>query len=312
MKIMPSYAPCAGALSPARAYLADDPGQMSLDGRWAFIYHRVDPNPGANPEEASPSPRVSSEETIDVPSHWVLRGDGRWGAPAYTNVDFPFPVDPPFPPEDNPVGDYSRHFTCPKSWLSQGGQIRLRFEGVESQIIVWVNGQWIGMARGSRLAHEFDITQMLVPGENTVTLRVHQFSAGSYLEDQDQWWLPGVFRSVSLRYLPDFSIEDLWINTDYKAGQGCATLELRVRGAQSETLEASLDIEGLGASVLTLSRGEDGRYRSESIGLGNVEPWSPQSPKLYAARVQVVGESGRPLAHRTPSTISTLWKPRRR
>ncbi|WP_315579977.1 glycoside hydrolase family 2 TIM barrel-domain containing protein [uncultured Actinomyces sp.] len=293
MKIMPSYAPCVGALSPARAYLADDPGQMSLDGLWAFTYHRVDPNPGANPEEACPSPRVSSEETIDVPSHWVLRGDGRWGAPAYTNVDFPFPVDPPFPPEDNPVGDYSRHFTCPKSWLSSGGQVRLRFEGVESQIIVWINGQWIGMARGSRLAHEFDVTKMLVPGENTVTLRVHQFSAGSYLEDQDQWWLPGVFRSVSLRYLPDFSIEDLWINTDYKAGQGFATLELRVRGAQSETLEASLYIEGLGASLLTLSRGEDGRYRSDSIGLGNVEPWSPQSPKLYAARVHVVGESGR-------------------
>ena len=287
MKIMPSYAPCVGALSPARAYLADDPGQMSLDGRWAFSYHRVDPNPGVNPEEAYPSPHVSSEETIDVPCHWVLRGDGRWGAPAYTNVDFPFPVDPPFPPEDNPVGDYSRRFTCPKSWLSLGGQVRLRFEGVESQIIVWVNGQWIGMARGSRLAHEFDVTQMLVPGENTVTLRVHQFSAGSYLEDQDQWWLPGIFRSVSLRYLPDFSIEDLWVNTDYKAGQGCATLELRVHGARSETLKASLDIEGLGASVLVLSRGEDGRYRSESIDLGNVEPWSPQSPKLYAARVRL-------------------------
>ena len=109
------------------------------------------------------------------------------------------------------------------------------------------------MARGSRLAHEFDITEALVPGENTVTLRVHQFSAGSYLEDQDQWWLPGVFRSVSMRYLPAFSIEDLWINTDYEAGEGFATLELRVRGAQSETLEANLDIEGLGASALTLT-----------------------------------------------------------
>lgn len=293
MKIMPSYAPCAGALSPARAYLADDPGQMSLDGLWAFTYHRVDPNPGANPEEACPPPQVSSEETIDVPSHWVLRGDGRWGAPSYTNVDFPFPVDPPFPPEDNPVGDYSRHFTCPKSWFSQGGQIRLRFEGVESQVVVWVNGQWIGMARGSRLAHEFDITKALVPGENTVTLRVHQFSAGSYLEDQDQWWLPGVFRSVSLRFLPDFSIEDLWLDTDYEVGQGFVSLELRVRGANSETLEANLDIEGLGASTLTLARGEDGRYRSERIGLGTVQSWSAQSPKLYVARVQAVGEGGR-------------------
>ena len=276
-----------------RAYFADDPGELSLDGTWFFDYHRSDPNPDINPEVAFEQPLVPEVETIDVPSHWVLRGEGRWGAPAYTNVDFPFPVDPPFPPEDNPVGDYSRRFTCPESWLSLGGQIRLRFEGVESQIIVWVNGQWIGMARGSRLAHEFDITQALVPGENTVTLRVHQFSAGSYLEDQDQWWLPGVFRSVSLRYLPAFSIEDLWISTDYEAGEGFATLELRVRGAQSETLEANLDIEGLGTSVLTLARGEDGRYRSENIGLGNVQPWSPQSPKLYAARVQAVGEGGR-------------------
>ena len=276
-----------------RAYFADDPGELGLDGTWFFDYHRSDPNPNINPEVAFEQPLVPETETIDVPSHWVLRGEGRWGAPAYTNVDFPFPVDPPFPPEDNPVGDYSRHFICPESWFSSGGQIRLRFEGVESQVVVWVNGQWIGMARGSRLAHEFDVTEAVVAGENTVTLRVHQFSAGSYLEDQDQWWLPGVFRSVSLRYLPTFSIEDLWINTDYVAGQGFATLELRVRGAQSETLEANLDIEGLGVSTLRLARGEDGRYRSERIGLGNVQSWSAQSPKLYVARVQVMGEGGR-------------------
>ena len=293
MKTTPSYAPGTGKLASPRAYFADDPGELSLDGTWFFDYRRSDPNPDVNPELAFEQPFVPETETIDVPSHWVLREEGRWGAPAYTNVDFPFPVDPPFPPEDNPVGDYSRHFVCPESWLSSGGQVRLRFDGVESQIIVWVNGQWIGMARGSRLAHEFDITEALVPGENTVTLRVHQFSAGSYLEDQDQWWLPGVFRSVSLRYLPDFSIEDLWIDTDYEAGQGFAALELRMRGAQSETLEANLDIEGLGTSVLTLARGEDGRYRSENIGLGTVQPWSPQSPKLYAARVQAVGEGGR-------------------
>ena len=142
-----------------RAYFADDPGELSLDGTWFFDYHRSDPNPDINPEVAFEQPLVPEAETIDVPSHWVLREEGRWGAPAYTNVDFPFPVDPPFPPEDNPVGDYSRHFVCPESWLSSGGQVRLRFDGVESQIIVWVNGQWIGMARGSRLAHEFDITE---------------------------------------------------------------------------------------------------------------------------------------------------------
>ena len=292
MKIMPSYAPCVGALSPARSHLVDDPGQLSLDGMWAFAYHSVDPNPGENPEEPFPAPVVPDTTVIDVPSHWVLRGEGAWGAPAYTNVDFPFPVDPPFPPEDNPVGDYSRHFVCPQSWDCEAGQIRLRFEGVESQLIVWVNGQWIGMARGSRLAHEFDITDALVPGENTLTLRVHQFSAGSYLEDQDQWWLPGVFRSVSLRYLPELCIEDLWIDTDYEAGSADLRVEASVRGVNSSTLQADLDIEGLGCSSLTLTRGEDGRYRSETIGLGSVDPWSAQSPTLYLARLKVTNEHG--------------------
>ena len=100
-----------------RAYFADDPGELSLDGTWFFDYHRSDPNPDINPEVAFEQPLVPEAETIDVPSHWVLREEGRWGAPAYTNVDFPFPVDPPFPPEDNPVGDYSRHFVCPESWV---------------------------------------------------------------------------------------------------------------------------------------------------------------------------------------------------
>ena len=99
-----------------------------------------------------------------------------------------------------------------------------------SQASVWVNGTWVGMARGSRLAHEFDVTEVVRPGVNTITVRVHQFSPGSYLEDQDQWWLPGIFRSVSLRHLASGEIEDLWIDTDYEAGVGYATIEARVRG----------------------------------------------------------------------------------
>lgn len=225
--ILPSYAPGAGALLPPRAHLADDPGVLSLDGTWSFVYHRTDPTPWANVEEPGDEPAVGDDaDTIDVPSHWVLRGNGRYGRPAYTNVDFPFPVDPPYPPEVNPVGDYHRTFELPDGW--EDDLVALRFDGVESQASVWVNGAWVGMARGSRLAHEFDITDRVHPGENTITVRVHQFSPGSYLEDQDQWWLPGIFRSVSLRRLAPGSIEDLWIDTDYEAGVGYATVEARV------------------------------------------------------------------------------------
>ena len=289
--ILPSYAPGAGALLPPRAHLADDPGVLSLDGTWSFVYHRTDPTPWAHVEEPGDEPAVGDEaDTIDVPSHWVLRGNGRYGRPAYTNVDFPFPVDPPYPPEVNPVGDYHRTFELPDGW--EDDLVALRFDGVESQASVWVNGAWVGMARGSRLAHEFDITDRVHPGENTITVRVHQFSPGSYLEDQDQWWLPGIFRSVSLRRLAPGSIEDLWIDTDYEAGVGYATVEARVLGTHEASLVGRLAIDGLGTCLLALEKGDDGRYRSDRLQVGDVRPWNPDDPALYEARVSINGGDG--------------------
>ena len=291
ISILPSYAPGAGALLPPRAHLADDPGVLSLDGTWSFVYHRTDPTPWANVEEPWDEPAVSDDaDTIDVPSHWVLRGNGRYGRPAYTNVDFPFPVDPPYPPEANPVGDYRRTFELPDGW--EDDLVALRFDGVESQASVWVNGAWVGMARGSRLAHECDITGRVHPGENTITVRVHQFSPGSYLEDQDQWWLPGIFRSVSLRRLAPGSIEDLWIDTDYEAGVGYATVEARVLGTHEASLVGRLAIDGLGTCLLALEKGDDGRYRSDRLQVGDVRPWNPDDPALYEARVSINGGDG--------------------
>ena len=291
ISILPSYAPGAGALLPPRAHLADDPGVLSLDGTWSFVYHCTDPTPWANVEEPWDEPAVSDDaDTIDVPSHWVLRGNGRYGRPAYTNVDFPFPVDPPYPPEANPVGDYHRTFEMPDGW--EDDLVALRFDGVESQASVWVNGVWVGMARGSRLAHEFDITDRVRLGENTITVRVHQFSPGSYLEDQDQWWLPGIFRSVSLRRLAPGSIEDLWIDTDYEAGVGYATVEARVLGAHEASLVGRLAIDGLGTCLLALEKGDDGRYRSDRLQVGDVRPWNPEDPALYEAHVSINGGDG--------------------
>ena len=291
ISILPSYAPGAGALLPPRAHLADDPGVLSLDGTWSFVYHCTDPTPWANVEEPWDEPAVSDDaDTIDVPSHWVLRGNGRYGRPAYTNVDFPFPVDPPYPPEANPVGDYHRTFEMPDGW--EDDLVALRFDGVESQASVWVNGVWVGMARGSRLAHECDITDRVRLGENTITVRVHQFSPGSYLEDQDQWWLPGIFRSVSLRRLAPGSIEDLWIDTDYEAGVGYATVEARVLGAREASLVGRLAIDGLGTYLLALEKGDDGRYRSDRLQVGDVRPWNPEDPALYEAHVSINGGDG--------------------
>ena len=289
--MIPSYSPGAGALLPPRSHLADDSGVISLDGTWSFAHFRTDPDPFVDSERpwAEP-PTEPATGDIDVPSHWVLREDGLYGRPAYTNVDFPFPVDPPYPPEENPVGDYRRSFDLPDSWGE--GVVALRFDGVESQATVWVNGTWVGMARGSRLAHEFDVTDLVRPGANTITVRVHQFSSGSYLEDQDQWWLTGIFRSVSLRHLAPGAIEDLWIDTDYEAGVGYASVEARVLGAREASLVGRLDIGGVGSCLLALERGADGCYRSERLSLGDVRPWSANDPALYDAHVSIQGGDG--------------------
>lgn len=125
---------------------------------------------------------------ITVPGHWQLQGHGR---PQYTNTIFPFPVCPPHVPTENPTGTYRRSFHVPKSW-DESSQLRLRFDGVDSAFHVWVNGQFVGYSQGSRNAAEFDVSTFVSRGSaNEVWVRVYQWCDGSYIEDQDQWWLSG-------------------------------------------------------------------------------------------------------------------------
>ncbi|WP_420030130.1 sugar-binding domain-containing protein [Psychromicrobium xiongbiense] len=165
--------------------------------------------------EAFAAPGYLSEDwdRIPVPAHWVLEGEGAYGAPIYTNVQFPFPCEPPFVPDANPTGDYRRTFTVPESFSGTRGapadRVLLRFDGVESRYKVWLNGVEIGVGSGSRLVQEFDVSQALKAGENVLAVRVHQWSVASYLEDQDQWWLQGIFRSVTLEVRPVGGIDDL-------------------------------------------------------------------------------------------------------
>ncbi len=96
----------------------------------------------------------------------------------------------------------------------------LRFDGVESMFRVWLNGTEVGVGKGSRLATEFDVTELLVAGDNVLAVRVHQWSSASYLEDQDQWWLPGIFREVTLVGRPYGGIDDVWLRAGYADGSG--------------------------------------------------------------------------------------------
>ncbi len=176
-----------------RAYWIPDTS-LSLNGNWDFNYVSS-PLLGPSPSHSDEKDYIAEDteagwKPIAVPGHWQLQGYGR---PNYTNVIFPFPVNPPYVPSENPTGTYKRTFLVPSEW-DEAAQIRLRFDGVDSAYHVWVNGVEVGYAQGSRNPAEFDISRIVKRGEtNEVFVRVYQWSDGSYIEDQDQWWLSGMY-----------------------------------------------------------------------------------------------------------------------
>lgn len=269
----------AGRRAP-RARLASDAPQADLDGTWQFRLHDRAPDDGAVPPFARPGYRDEDWAPIPVPSHWVLQGHGH---PTYTNVRYPFPVDPPHVPDENPTGDYRRRFTVPAD-VAAAHRVLLRFDGVESLATVWVNGVEAGWFTGSRLTTELDVTDLLVPGENLLAVRVHQWSAASYLEDQDQWWLPGIFRSVSLLGRPAEPLDDVFVQADYDPQTGRGLLRVEVTGTYPVTVRCpELGVEETWA--------HDAGIRQ--IEVPAVEPWSAEVPRLYDVEVGSPGESVR-------------------
>lgn len=213
------FVPFQEAGAAMRGLASESTMVRSLNGAWKFHYA---PRPLAAPTGfQAPTFDDADWDTLSVPSCWQMHGYGR---PHYTNVIYPFPVDPPYVPSENPTGSYRRTFILPEAW--DGLQIRLRFDGVDSCFETYVNGHFAGMGMGSRLPHEFDVTALVKAGINTVAVRVYQWSAGSYLEDQDMWWLSGIFREVSLVAMPQVQLADIGIVTDLDAA--CCDAVLRV------------------------------------------------------------------------------------
>lgn len=272
-------APGHGALRPARSWLHSDAPSLSLNGAWRF---RLSPTASAAEDFAADGFDDNAWDSIPVPAHWVLEGDGAYGRPIYTNVQFPFPIDPPYVPDENPTGDYRRTFDVPADW-SDAERVVLRFDGVESLFRVWVNGVGIGGASGSRLAHEFDVTDAVRPGENVVAVRVHQWSAASYVEDQDQWWLPGIFRDVTLTARPAGGIEDVWLRTGFDDGRGRVDAEVV---ASATAFPVTLRIPELGVEQVWATPDD-----VAPVDIAEVEPWSAELPRLYDATVSTAAET---------------------
>ncbi|WP_081864066.1 glycoside hydrolase family 2 TIM barrel-domain containing protein [Mycetocola saprophilus] len=282
--LVSNRAPFGGRVRPARAWLHSDAPSISLNGRWAFrLLPTADPRGEHVDAFARPETDTSGWDRIAVPGHWVL-GERPHGAPIYTNVQYPFPLDAPFVPDENPTGDYRLRVDVPESYLDRSATeaIILRFDGVESLARVWWNGSEVGHFSGSRLAHELDVTDLVTAGENTLAVRVHQWSAASYLEDQDQWWLPGIFRDVTLIARPVGGIEDLWLNTAWREGIGTLTPEIR---AEATAFPINLSIPELNLAITWNTAKEIAPVSVPAAA------WSAESPTLYTAVLSARGET---------------------
>ncbi|MEU8955113.1 glycoside hydrolase family 2 TIM barrel-domain containing protein [Streptomyces sp. NPDC048518] len=262
--------PGTGSLPPRAWYAASDAATLSLNGRWRFRL-----SPAADTEDETFAADGYDDGArggwgeIAVPGHWVLQGHG---APHYTNQLYPFPVDPPRVPTENPTGDHLHTFDLPADWPREGEAV-LRFDGVESCARVWLNGTALGDFKGSRLPHEFAVGALLRPERNVLAVRVHQWSAGSYLEDQDQWWLPGIFRDVTLLHRPEGCARDFFVHAGYDHRTGTGTLRV------DSDVQGRVTVPELGVDVPT----------GEPVTLP-VEPWTAETPRLYDATLATPGE----------------------
>ncbi|KAK5055166.1 hypothetical protein LTR84_012915 [Exophiala bonariae] len=277
---------------PARSYFIPDTSVL-LNGQWDFHYAKT---PGQSPswDEIDVSKEFQWQK-ITVPGHWQLQ---RYGRPQYTNVIYPFPVDPPHVPTENPTGSYRRRFRIPSHW-SRETQVRLRFDGVDSAFHLFVNGHQVGYSQGSRNPAEFDITSFIKrDAVNEILVRVYQWSDGSYIEDQDQWWLSGIFRDVHLiAFSSKARIEDFAIETDLDSDYENATLSVRLDLALKDDSKIAIGVwpsdesEVLISDHCTISSNE--KSLAKTFTVKKPDKWTAETPVLYRMQIQLSDSDGR-------------------
>lgn len=231
--------------------------RLLLSGVWDFAYFARDIDVPA---------RIERWDTITVPGCWQLQG---YEHPNYSNINYPYPCDPPYVPDDNPCGVYRREFTLEKKW----GRVYFVFEGVSSCARLRINGRYVGFTQGSHLFAEFDITDYVNQGTNTVEVLVHKWCCGSYLEDQDFFRYNGIFRDVYLLQRPEGHIRDVdMIPTD-------SAIRIQLEGAATVRVKA-------GETLLTEAQMRD-RF---VFAPENPILWNAEKPFLYTVELERAGE----------------------
>lgn len=218
-------------------------------------------------------------DEIQVPSVWQMAG---YDTHQYTNIRYPFPFDPPYVPQDIPCGvyvhtfEYSRDEKAPKSFLN--------FEGVDSCFYVWINGSYIGYSQVSHMTSEFDVTDVLQDGTNTVAVLVMKWCDGSYLEDQDKFRMSGIFRDVYILKRPKQAISDYHIKTRIEDMLAKVEIEMKFYSP----LNVKISIEDRNGAVVALgSIAEEGKAVLE---IASPELWNTENPYLYKLILETENE----------------------
>ncbi|WP_327321539.1 NPCBM/NEW2 domain-containing protein [Streptomyces sp. NBC_01210] len=299
------YANTASALEGG----SDSPWTASLDGTWKLHMSK-------RPEDVpkgffSPGYDTAGSgwKSVEVPHTWQTDGLDH---PVFRNVPTEmYPDDPPKVPHDvNPTGAYVRNFELPGSW--QKRRTFLRFEGVTSGYLVWVNGGYAGYDQGGYTPAEFDISEHLRPGKNTIALQVHRWSSGAHLEDYDQWRFAGIFRSVDLYSTPATYVRDVTIKTEldaqYRDAQLSAKVDVTAKGAAADGAHKVIGTlyDRHGSKVTTMSGQVDpgGSMPSATLRADVVAPakWTDETPNLYTLVVQLLGADGQ-VTHTTAQPV---------
>ncbi len=241
-----------------------------LNGEWNFTYYDsiVD-----MPDDFI---SLKSDKTIPVPANWQLQG---YDKPQYTNVCYPITYDPPFVPDDIPVGVYSRNY----NYTADGIRRILTFEGVDSCLYLYINGKFAGYSQVSHMTSEFDITDRLCEGKNEITVAVLKWCDGTYLEDQDKFRLSGIFRDVYVMSRPEKRLEDYRIRTILSDDMKSAVLEFIPYGTDIKITLS--DTEG---NILFTGETDDGSKLE--ISVDNVNLWSAETPYLYNLVIETDNE----------------------
>jgi len=247
---------------------------VSLCGDWQFRWY---PSLHDLPDVTDPNFSMADAEHLTVPMNWQVALGRGYDVPQYTNVRYPYPVDPPHVPEDNPCGLYQR--TVCLSPEMAGKRILLNFEGVDSCFYLFVNRRFVGYSQVSHMTSEFDVTSVLKVGKNTIKVLVFKWCDGSYLEDQDKFRFSGIFREVYLLKRDKTHIVDLFARTYLTADFARATMDVDVViNGEADVSYRLLRACGKEIESGTMHINGSGKF---DFLVDHPELWSDETPTLY-------------------------------